>query len=163
MPSSRATSAVVPAPMNGSRTIPFSGQPASIQVRIRSGGKVAKCAPLNARDGNQRITFSLQLSAVFGHPFLTERSVKMFVFYMCLLAVKINIQMQMGGRNLKIFRKVLNKLSISISFPSVKKWKANEKAALKGHNYITVLSDEQTGITIRKKMLSLQKINIEYG
>ena len=42
---------MVPAPINGSRTTPPAGQPASIQVRINAGGKVAKCAPLNPRVG----------------------------------------------------------------------------------------------------------------
>ena len=37
-----ATIPVVPAPAKGSRTIPFSGQPALIQGSIKSGGKVAK-------------------------------------------------------------------------------------------------------------------------
>src|SRR5215831_14750404 len=43
-PSLRETTAVVPDPMNGSRTVPPSGQPALIHGSIRSSGNVAKCA-----------------------------------------------------------------------------------------------------------------------
>src|SRR5690606_4281921 len=42
-----ATNPVVPEPKNGSSTIPPSGHPASIHGSIKSGGNVAKCAPLN--------------------------------------------------------------------------------------------------------------------
>lgn len=41
-----ATSAVVPAPRNGSRTVPFGGHPARMQGSTSSVGYVAKCAPL---------------------------------------------------------------------------------------------------------------------
>ena len=44
-----ATSPVVPAPLNGSRTTPPLGQPASMHGSISFGGNVAKCAPLNGR------------------------------------------------------------------------------------------------------------------
>ena len=39
---------VVPEPPKGSSTVPPSGQPANTHGSIRSLGKVAKCAPLNA-------------------------------------------------------------------------------------------------------------------
>jgi hypothetical protein len=42
----RATWSVVPLPANGSSTMPPSGQPARMHGSIRSGGNVAKWAPL---------------------------------------------------------------------------------------------------------------------
>src|SRR3990167_5433231 len=41
------TTPTVPAPENGSRIVPFLGHPANTQGKIKSSGKVAKCAPLN--------------------------------------------------------------------------------------------------------------------
>src|SRR4051794_33180824 len=46
-PCSSATSPVVPAPLNGSRTIPPRREPARMQGSMSFGGNVAKCAPLN--------------------------------------------------------------------------------------------------------------------
>lgn len=40
----RATMPVVPEPINGSRTIPFSGHPAKMQSATNFSGNVAKCA-----------------------------------------------------------------------------------------------------------------------
>src|SRR5690606_9182712 len=50
-PACVATSPVVPAPPNGSNTVPPSGQPARMHGLMRSGGKVAKWAPLKGRVG----------------------------------------------------------------------------------------------------------------
>ena len=46
LPCFLATIAVVPDPINGSRTISPSRDPASIHGSIKSGGNTAKCAPL---------------------------------------------------------------------------------------------------------------------
>jgi hypothetical protein len=50
-PSWRAARSVVPAPANGSRTVPPSGHPARMQRRASSPGKVAKWAPRNEPAG----------------------------------------------------------------------------------------------------------------
>ena len=58
-------SAVVPAPMNGSSTTPSDGQPASMQGRIKSGGKVAKCAPLKPLVGTVHTGYCSEISAAY--------------------------------------------------------------------------------------------------
>jgi hypothetical protein len=50
-PSRCATTAVVPLPINGSRTMPPSGQPAEIHNSTSFSGKTAKCALLNFESG----------------------------------------------------------------------------------------------------------------
>lgn len=51
LPSRFATNAVVPDPMNGSRTIPPGGLPARIHISANDSGKTAKCASGNFDSG----------------------------------------------------------------------------------------------------------------